>query len=329
MTQRIMKLGLALSALTMFQLTVVACAPGTGEGEGEGECSVDTDCEGDIARCRPDALICEDDCSAEGGAVCDGTEPVCAEDGDLSGHCVCDATSCDAGESCNDDTGYCEEVDGCVDDAGCEADEVCNIADAVCECDPVGAARDDGTVCGSDLTWQAECTDSDCYEVPAIELCQFDDTDASFNQCVSAELLTGDCTDGDAAPAQTGTTPTVTSIETLIAPAADACDDGAGNSLSVRSFLISVYSTVDLTGLTANDLINRANFGANDNFYVGDGTYDADVAYLGDTAAEFPGEYLVTAYICGNPSEAAAYVDISSDGGGVSNAYCFDPLAAP
>jgi hypothetical protein len=317
--------------VVMLPLGAGACLEGgPGDDAGVGECSVDTDCDGDIARCNTDLNggTCEDDCNAEGGAVCGGDRPDCPADGFF---CVCNADSCADGEVCNDTTGLCEEADGCVDDTGCEDDEICDTGTGECLCETVGTERTDGTVCGVDGAWEAPCVDSDCYETPAIELCQLDDTDAAYNQCVNAEDLTGDCTSGDAAPAQSGTTPVVWEVSTLIAPEADACNP-AGTDLPVRSFFIGVYSTVDLTGLTAQDVLFRAGFAAGNNkFYQEAGVYDTEVFQLTDDNDDpIDDEYYFLAYICGTPADdPAAYVDLSGDGGGVSNAYCFDAEAAP
>lgn len=331
MNRNLRKFILSLGIVTvMLPLGAGACLDGGPGGDaGPGECSADTDCESDIGRCNLDLEggTCEDDCNAEGGAVCGGDRPDCPTDGFF---CVCNDTSCGDGQACNADTGLCEDVDGCVDDTGCEEDEICDVDSGDCLCETVGDERADGTVCGIDGMWEAPCTDSGCYEAPAIELCQFDDTDPAYNTCVAAEGLTGDCAAGDEAAAQSGTSPVIISIETLLDPEADACTDGT-NDLEVRSFFWDVYSTVDLTAVTdIHAVLDRANSGGGtpNQFYQLAGTYDTSVVAAG---AEFPDEYFITTYVCGSPSPAviAGQVDLSGEGAGVSNAYCFDTTAAP
>jgi hypothetical protein len=315
--------------------------PGGGDA-GVAECELDTDCEGDTARCHDFLLICEDECTADADCL-ESDRPVCNMPSDpedntsyvlnvdgIKDLCICDADSCGDGMMCDDATGTCVEGEdeGCTADTDCESDETCNTTDGVCECSTPGDERLDPSdsdvvlqVCLGDGTWAEPCSDDGCYD-DAIELCQDVDADATdYNMCVPAEDLTADCTEA-AGESQSGTTPTIYDVE-MGDPTANGCD--VGGPLTLRVAFISVYSTVDLTGVTIHDVVNRPGFDAGGDKFFQDSTasVETDVLSLADDG--FPNDYLVTAYICGNPDGAAAMIDLSSDGGGTSNTYCFDP----
>lgn len=294
---------------------VVGCAPSGVGGDAGVECTSNLDCEG-TDQCQLELGVCETpctsdaECTEDGRTVCnmlpdpDGEYPL-----DVDGtrdHCICQEGTCPAGETCSA-TGLCEpgdDVDAgpqdeCTDDTECGADEVC--VDGGC---------------------QAQCFDEDCWVDG--DLCVLAEGDPEFNQCVLADELTSDCDEATGAPAQTGTDDIVIYfVETLADPVANGCNVG-GTDFPLRSFLLSIYSEVDLSAEDAQAVLFRPGFDAgNEKFFEDAGaSVESEIVALDG----FPDEYIATVYICGSPNGAAAQVDT---GDSVSNAYCFDPAADP
>lgn len=286
---------------------VVGCAPGTaGDGDGgDAECTSNLDCEG-TQQCFLALGICEEPCTSDD--ECSGDRPVCNMRPDADSeypldadgtrdHCICTADSCAAGEVCSDVTGACEP--GEETDAGPQ--DECTVATEVEDCG-ADAFCIDGTC-------EDACLDDDC--IATGELCQYSDADPEFNQCVVADEVTATCADAAEAPAQEGPPHIVVYAHEAGDVTANAC--GTDGDLSLRTFFFDVYSE---TALEVAD-IYRANFAAGNDRFFG---HPTDTAV--DPIDGFDNEYLVTAYVCGNPDEVALYIDTAGDG--VSNAYCFD-----
>lgn len=306
---------------------VVGCAPGTTGGDGgvEAECASDTDCP-DSEQCHPGLGTCVQDCTLDDADACGAEAPVCNEaDADTGEYplevadpdadqayrllCICiEDGDCGSGEICDPDTREC--IAGDAGDSG--TPDECTIETEVADC-----GEDSFCIDGA---CQAQCVDSDC--VVDGDLCLYDDSDPSFNQCVAADDVTT-CALAAGASAQSGADDIVIYfVETLLDPEADGCSVG-GTSFNLRTYLLSIYSEEDLTGADAQDVLFRPGFDAgNEKFFEDPGTIDSVIEPL----AGFEDEYTATVYICGNPDEAAAQIDTGTN---VSNSYCFDPLADP